>query len=140
MALRAVSPLEPIPSIPLPRVVPLEHHDRAQLMTLRHLLRGARAAGRVDGFSICAAVGCGISQQRETLATTLMQVLRDVWGQAPVIFHPTAQSASFDEAWMLSLIKAQKADDTQSKAFLLASRLPRHTHRMVLSLLAQLIF
>ncbi|WP_224825068.1 hypothetical protein [Cognatishimia sp. MH4019] len=140
MALHAVSLNEPVVLKSVQRTMLLDETKRTTLVPLRHLLRASRISGRVDSYCVCAAVGCGIALQREILATTLMQLLRDTWGQAPVVFHPTVHVASFDEAWLLSLITAMRDDDTDSAAFLLGSRLPKYTHRMVLSLLAQLGF
>ncbi|MEL7176745.1 MAG: hypothetical protein AAGK28_09510 [Pseudomonadota bacterium] len=138
MALHALTQVETIPAERSPRSLPLDAETQRRLVPLRQLMRKARSASRVDGYRICAAVGCGIAQQRETLSTTLVQVLGDAWGQAPVVYEPSAKTASFDEVWLLSVVDAQNAGNADSVAFLLTSRIPRHSHRMVLSLIAQL--
>ncbi|MEL7211076.1 MAG: hypothetical protein AAGK92_00350 [Pseudomonadota bacterium] len=140
MALRAVPLASPVITPSAPRTVRVDEAQRVTLVSLRHLLRASLVSRRVHGPCVCAAVGCGIAQQRQTLATTLVQLLREAWGQAPVVFNPTVHVASFDEAWLLSLIEAQRVGDRESAAFLLSSRLPKYVHRMILSLLAQLQF
>lgn len=129
---------QPISVCAPPRAVSVDDETLSKMRPIRHLLRDCRAAGRIEGHQICAAVACRTALEQSEISISLMQILRDEWGQAPVIFHPNAKLASFDEVWLLSLADAQVRGDAESAAFLLCSRLPRHAHRTVLTLVSQL--
>lgn len=65
----------------------------------------------------------------------LVRTLGEVLGRRPVFHAPGAALASFDEAWLVRLHRAQAARDTDSVAFLAGRRVPAALRRAFLDVL-----
>jgi len=102
---------------------------------LRHVARDARCKSYIDLFGACAALSVNGHVARQAASEVLVRCLSQALGRRPVLFREGERETSFDEKWLLALVRSLKDDDTPSATFLLHSRVPKHAHRNLVFLL-----
>lgn len=136
-ALQLLSPTpdrRPVRSDPPPGI-PLSELDggEALLERLRKAARRARCGRHMTLSEAHRWLACpgAASGAAEVLVRTLGEAL----GQRPVFHAPGSATASFDEAWLVRLHRAQAARDVDSVALLAGRRVPLPLRRRFLDLL-----
>ncbi|MEM9198623.1 MAG: hypothetical protein AAGD12_12335, partial [Pseudomonadota bacterium] len=102
---------------------------------LRRLASRSRATPRLSLTQACARLcaescrspdACAALARSERLQT-LIRVMGEGIGRAPVFYQPGTARVSFDEAWLVSALDAAHRGDRDSLAFLVLRRvLPNH--------------
>ena len=117
----------------LPDIVsPEAESDRARLAFLRVVSARSNCAARADLFQACAALSADPVRAADTLALALFRGLSGLGGVPKLkLYQPAAPELSFDERWLLAALAAAERDDTDSLAFLLRRRIPRHAQRNI---------
>ncbi|MEM8579992.1 MAG: hypothetical protein AAGF50_02190 [Pseudomonadota bacterium] len=103
--------------------------ERRFLNLLRLVGRDCRAKARADLFQACATLSVDSSAAKMAHAEVLMRCLSQALEKTPIFYRPGEQSLSFDEAWLLQLASAIARGDTDSRTFLLHSRIVPHARR-----------
>jgi hypothetical protein len=99
----------------------------AFLNHLRFTAMACRAKPRADLFEACALLQATRSASLQAHSDALMRCLAQALGAQPKLLAPGTDEITFDESWLLRLGETIAQQDTQSTAFLLASRvLPEH--------------
>ena len=113
--------VEPRTSIPAtPQVFELLNHLRFKAMQ-------CRSKPRTDLFQACALLQVTRSASCEAHAEALMRCLAEALGKSPRLYAPGTVEMTFDETWLVELVRANARDDQASQSFLLGSRvLPEH--------------
>ena len=111
------------------RVDDLSPEMKADLAALRMAALSCRSAARLDVFEACASLSLEPDPSVSTEA--LIRALPQAFGLRPVLFRPGNPAVSFDEAWLLRLIDAQRMGRTDDAAFLLTSRVAASMRRHV---------
>jgi len=107
----------------------LSPQARNMLNHLRLVALDCRISARTDLFEACASLSASPSHLGYAHASTLMRCLSQALGKTPVLFRPGAYEVSFDEAWLVRLVLASAANDKDSVAFLLRSRVRQPAQR-----------
>lgn len=111
--------------------------DEALLKRLRLFARHARLAARIDLDRACALIAPDPEQAAEVYGCTLLRAL-DAEATRPVVFHPgCAAPASFDEMWLLRIVRLFQSGDEAGARFLIAGRVTPHARRKVAFLAAR---
>jgi len=93
------------------------------LACLRRLAAQARLSRRVAPEVACRLVDRDGAASPDACGAALLHLLPAALGQCARLRREGAVSTSFDEAWLLGLIRAIQAEDWASVRFALASRL-----------------
>jgi hypothetical protein len=121
----------------VPTVLPPLKGDEAALGLINELrlvgLR-CRSARKAPPIEACQLIADPEASRAVTL-DMLMRSLPQALGRPPVLFAPGTVELSFDEAWLLQLVAALRAEDADSAAFLLRSRVPAYARRGLVFLL-----
>lgn len=104
---------------------------------LRHAARSSRCKGHVDLFGACATLSGNRRIAAQAASEILMRCLSQALGRRPVLYREGERERSFDEAWLLALVRSLRTDDVASATFLLHSRVPPHARRNLVFLLRQ---
>ncbi|MEL6888624.1 MAG: hypothetical protein AAFO86_07930, partial [Pseudomonadota bacterium] len=110
---------------------PLSDTDAALLDHLRRAAMTCRAKPRADLFHTCALLRTTPDASREAHAEALMRCLPEALGQPARLHAPGADVLTFDERWLLELLRAATRGDTASTAFLLGRRVGAAHRRLV---------
>ncbi len=120
-----------------PAPVTLDADDEALLKRLRLFARHARLASRIDLDRACALIAPEPEQAAEVYGCMLLRAL-DAEATRPVAFHPgCAAPASFDELWLLRIVRLFQSGDEAGARFLIAGRVPFHARRKLAFLAAR---
>ena len=92
---------------------------------LRRLGLLTRGQPRCDIDCLCSRLHAEPGQPVETCALAFLRAISAAIGRPVVMHRPGARQTSFDEAWILRILSALKAEDWDSLAFNLGARLPR---------------
>ncbi|GGG77917.1 hypothetical protein GCM10011415_28570 [Salipiger pallidus] len=103
--------------------------DRSLLEHLRVVALGCRVAARTDMFHACAVLAVDKPKAQAAHAQVLMRTLSQALGTRPRMLRPGVAELSFDERWLLALLRAVRMDDIDSLVFLMRSRVPHHAQR-----------
>ena len=117
---------------------PLSDTDAARLNHLRHVAMTCRAKPRADLFHACALLQITPAASREAHAEALMRCLPEALGQPARLHAPGADELTFDERWLLELLRAATAGDTASTAILLGRRVGAAHRRLVRYLVSRI--
>ncbi len=109
------------------------------LAMLRVLMRTCRAKARMPVFEACALLHHRPAESAQVYADALLRSLSQALPDGPTIHQVGARERSFDESWLLALMRAIARDDRASATFLLRARLPLHYRRSVGWLAGQLV-
>lgn len=130
-ALRLVAPMDdrsPAPRGPVHAPLTLSADDRAVLRLVRRLARQAQLCGPIPVDHVCSLIEPASPQ---AYGVALMRTL-DVVATRPMVFHPeTAEEASFDELWLVRLLRCLRLGDTASARLLIDRRTGRFGRRAV---------
>lgn len=94
--------------------------------------------GRIEPFRYCALIEAMPDRETDVYLDAVLKVLPQALDRPLLIRRPSADSASFDEAWLVGLIMAHGRGDGASFAFGIAARVGRPLRRMVGFLVAGL--
>jgi hypothetical protein len=112
------------PAMPAPR----SGADRALLEHLRRLARHAQLSAPLGLETTCSLIEPGSAV---SYGTALMRALAVVASRS-LVFHPHgAGEASFDELWLLRLLRCLESGDTDSARLLIGGRVGRIGRRTV---------
>ncbi len=100
-------------------------------------LEALRCVGRSSRLGPRGAPGAA-HRGEEAIALAFLGVVAAGLGTTLRMHRPGARRPSFDEAWMLRLLAAIRAEDWDTVAFALASRLPQAARRQVRQLAGEL--
>ena len=95
--------------------------ERAALDWFRTIAIRARAEPRMPDPLNCALVG----DTPEAQARAFLRMMPAALGRRVTLHRPAAESLSFDEAWLLGLLRAAARGEEHNLVFALASRLDR---------------
>lgn len=102
--------------------------DRARACAMR-----ARLCRRLCGEGVAlpeTCADCPLNGEEDALSL-LLRFLPVALGRRVVFRRPGAADTTFDEAWLMGLLRAAARGDAASLRFALASRLPRRYHAPV---------
>ncbi|WP_089885256.1 hypothetical protein [Citreimonas salinaria] len=102
---------------------------------LRRTARSSRCKSYVDLFGACASMSGNRQVAAQAASDVLMRCLSQALGRRPVLYREGEREMSFDEAWLMALVRSLQADDVASATFLLHSRVPKHARRNLVFLL-----
>ena len=123
-----VTAMQPAPKLEAP--APAEPEGE-ELSVLRRLACRARLSRREEPERMCALLQAQPAAEAEAYGEALLRMLPVALGRRVTFHRPGAGSCSFDEAWVLALLRSIRADDGDSVRFALASRISRHMQRQV---------
>ena len=112
--------------------------EQSIISLLRMSALRCRAAARADLFEACALLTLDPQAAKLAYADVLVKTLREVLGKQPVFFRPRVAALSFDESWILSLIRAHARSDQPSFRFLIDARVSHHSRRSIAFLVTRL--
>ncbi len=125
-----------IPDAPTARVA-LDAADGRLVASLRRLARASRAAPRLDLHRACALLAHGSDEAADVYGMTLLRAL-DREAARTVVFHAGHNAApSFDELWLLRILRLFQGGDEAGARFLIAGRVPMRSRRMIAFLAAR---
>jgi len=124
----AIAPVSSPVAAPTMRLAPAE---RATLARLRRLAAEARLSRRTEPQGLCAALEADPAEDPDKYGAALLQILPLAAGRSITLHRIGAVSHSFDERWLIGLIRALRAEDWVNVNFALASRISRHFQRRV---------
>ncbi|MGF1551589.1 MAG: hypothetical protein ACFBWO_03685 [Paracoccaceae bacterium] len=119
---------------PLPRAA-LPEEERRLLRLLRRRAALTCLRPRIEPFLFCAALEATPERDADACLDAVLRVAPHALGRRFRMHHPSAAGVSFDEAWLLGLLRAYRRGDHRSAAFALASRC-RHALRRPFGALA----
>ncbi|MEM9060878.1 MAG: hypothetical protein AAGD13_10500 [Pseudomonadota bacterium] len=93
---------------------------------LRMVALACRCTARTDLTEACAILSQDRTVATNAFAEVLVRCLAQILGHAPHFNRPGVDELSFDEQWLMRLILCHRADDFDSIAFLMRSRVPSH--------------
>ena len=106
---------------------------------LRHVARATRCKGHVDMVGACAALSSNRHVAAQAASDMLMRCLAQTLGRRPILLRIGEPEISFDEAWLMTLARSLRQNDTSSATFLLHSRVPAHARRHLVFLLRMVV-
>lgn len=110
-----------------PAPTPFGSGDLSCLNHLRRIALACRVKPRADLFQACALISTDPQSSRDAHAEALMRCLPEALARRPLMLRAGSPEVSFDEAWLIRLARSIACHDTDSTAFLLASRIaPAH--------------
>ncbi len=124
-ALRSQFEPRKAPAAPVPVVT------RPCLDYLRSIAQKARSKPRAHLFEACALLHANRSASLEAHTDALVRCLGEAMGRMPRLLAPQEVEVSFDEAWLISLLRASAQQDKASVSFLLASRVAPPHRRLI---------
>jgi len=137
VALRAIERDDAQPVGTPPKRVPhaptteIAEAERPLLERIRRAAARCRVARHIDLFGACACLSHGAARSAPAFADALLRTLAEAFGRHVRIYAPGSREVSFDEAWLVSLLRAQARDDTPSVTFLLHARVAPDARRCV---------
>jgi len=129
-ALQSIDPVNAVPAA-APAAIELEAPDRRVLEPLRRAAARCRAARYLDLFGACAMLSRRESAAAPVFADALFRTLDEALGRPPRFYAAGTQEVSFDEAWLVRLLRAIRSGDEPSIQFLIHSRVAPHARRSV---------
>ena len=96
--------------------------ERATLDFLRATYLACRSKPRHDLFTACELLTFDRHAATSTYAEAFLRTLPQIIGTRPKMLRPGDTSITFDEAWVLALLRACGAERHDDVAFLSASR------------------
>ncbi|MEM7614180.1 MAG: hypothetical protein AAF245_03990 [Pseudomonadota bacterium] len=112
--------------------------EGALLDQLRQAHRICRCAAQTDLYEACAVLALDRQTAQAAALEGVMRCLPQALSHAPLIYLPGVEERSFDEAWLLRLISAARAQDHDSFTFLLHSRIPPLARRQLAYLIGMI--
>lgn len=103
--------------------------EREILNHVRFVALNCRSAARTDLFKACATLAIDKPTARVAHVETFVKCLSQATGKSPVFYRPGVENLSFDEAWMMRLVRACQTEDGDSFRFLLHSRVVPQARR-----------
>jgi hypothetical protein len=104
---------------------------RTCLDYFRLVAQKARSKPRAHLFEACALLHADRSASLDAHADALMRCLGEALDRMPRLLAPQEAEVSFDEAWLISLVRASSRQDRASVSFLLASRVAPPHRRLI---------
>lgn len=95
---------------------------------LRVIAGDCRCQARLDLFRACDLLAIDEHRAADSYAVALLRTLPQAIGR-PLVMRQVGASPSFDEMWLLRLLDRAIADDFDSLAFLVHSRVPAYQRR-----------
>ena len=129
-ALRLLASTDPLSPPPVVRGAGpvVSAADHALLTYLRRLARRAQLAAPITVDHVCALIE---PARPDAYGLALMRTL-DAVATRPLVFHPaTSVEASFDEMWLLRLLRSLESGDHASAKLLIGCRINRFGRRPV---------
>ena len=105
--------------------------ETGELRLLRRVAQEGRLSRSVEPEGMCALLRSQPAAAAEAYGEALLRLLPRATGRRVTVHRPGAGSCSFDEAWLLGLLRAVRAGDGDSLHFALASRVARHMRGQV---------
>lgn len=102
---------------------------------LRDVARINRCKGYIDLFGACAALAGNRDVALHAASEVLIRCLSQALGHRPVLYRVGETETSFDEKWLMALVRSLRNGDESSLAFLLYSRVPKDACRNLVFLL-----
>ncbi|MEM8959229.1 MAG: hypothetical protein AAGC86_15625 [Pseudomonadota bacterium] len=96
--------------------------------SLRANIGDGRARAGIDPVETCELLELDRYAATRTYLTALAMSLTEAIGDEPMMNAPGCVRFTFDEAWLLRLFERCQAQDAESMAFLISSRVP-HRYR-----------
>lgn len=116
---------------------PIAAEDRPVLELLRSFLDPCHLAGRVNVEQACALVAADPAAELERCGVALLHAL-DRYSPARFVFHrPGTRDVTFDEAWLVRLIRSAEAGDEASVRLLVHRKIAHGGRRHVAFLAAR---
>lgn len=123
-----ILPLDPPCPLPARSASAFPMGERVLIEYLRDLARGVQLSAPMGLEQTCSLVDPGSAR---AFGMALMRAL-DAVATQPMAFHPRgAREASFDELWLVRLVRCIEADDTDSVRLLIGRRVSRMGRRTV---------
>ena len=120
-----------------PQPTPVIGKEAEALTHIRIAGLGCRSKARADIFYECYLLTLDKKTTHERHLEALLRGWSEAIGQRPVLFQPGETELSFDEAWVLQLLRAMNRNDMDSVTFLIRSRVAPAHRRNVAFLVAQ---
>lgn len=98
------------------------------LRALRRIAGQSRLTRFQDPEAACNLLQTQPAAAAEAYGAALLRLLPKAMGRRVVFHRPGAGPCSFDEAWLLALLRAVRRGDQDSLHFALASRVERRFH------------
>ena len=112
---------KPAPAINCPAA------ERATLDFLRAIYQSCRTKPRHDLFAACDLLSFDRHIATSTYAEAILRTLRQTLGRRPNLLRPGDDTVTFDESWLLALLRSCGRARDDDIAFLMASRVaPRY--------------
>ena len=112
---------KPAPAVDCPAA------ERAALDFLRAIYQSCRAKPRHDLFAACDLLSFDRHIATSTYAEAILRTLRQTLGRRPNLLRPGDETVTFDESWLLALLRSCGRARKDDIAFLMASRVDRVT-------------
>ncbi|WP_136637141.1 hypothetical protein [Pseudooceanicola onchidii] len=120
-------PHSPDADLPQVEAAPFGAEDMNFLNHLRMVALSCRVKPRSNIFEACALIATDPQSTRDAHVEALMRSLSEAMNRRPTLLRTGSTEVSFDEAWLIRLAKSLAHGDSDSAAFLLASRVvPAH--------------
>lgn len=127
-----------LPCLPRAHPTPVAPAAAPALSHLRVAGLACRTAARSELFKACALLQIERTRHAGAFAAALVRGLPEAMGKRPVFLAPGEAEVSFDEAWLLRSIAAQRTGDHASFDFLIRSRVAPAARRQIGFLIAGL--
>lgn len=115
-------------------VAALPPADRPCLDRIRSAAERSRSASHLDLYRACAMLSDGDALVTPGYAEALVRTLEQALQRRPRFYRPGNAEISFDEAWLMALLRALRTGDRDSATFLLHRRIRPAARRSVLFL------
>ena len=96
--------------------------ERATLDFLRATYQSCRSKPRHDLFSACDLLTFARHAATSTYAEAILRTLPQTLGRRPKLLRPADSTVTFDESWLLALLRACGSHKSDDIDFLVASR------------------
>ena len=96
--------------------------ERATLDFLRAIYQTCRTKPRHDLFSACDLLNFDRHAATSTYAEAILRTLSQTLGRRPKLLRPGDETVTFDESWLLALLRACGSHSRDDIAFLSGSR------------------
>lgn len=112
--------------------------ERANLDFLRSSYQTCRTKPRRDLFVACDLLTCDRHFATTTYADAILRTLPQTLGRRPMILRPGDIVITFDESWLLALLRAFGTQNSDNIAFLVSSRVKSAYRPNVIYLMSNL--
>jgi len=117
--------MQPVRRLAPPEAPPLDHRT---LGFVRRIAGASRLCRFEEPERVCALLQVQPLAAAEAYGAALVRLMPKAFGRRVVFHRPDSGAPSFDEAWLLGLLRSLRAGDEDSLRFALASRAARRFH------------